>query len=110
MEIHIVRRGAVIVSLSGRMDAVTYPGLLKEVMRLMEEGEKNFVLDCSALEYMSSSGLRSIFMIYKELKGRDGKLALACLKDVVKEAFFLSGSGSIFPVFETVDSAFNHVI
>ena len=59
---------AVIVKISGRMDAVTAPEFEKILSAWIDESEKYFVVDLSSLEYISSAGLRSILIIAKKLK------------------------------------------
>ncbi|WAC08748.1 MAG: STAS domain-containing protein [Thermodesulfobacteriota bacterium] len=96
---------AAVVSLKGRMDAVSSPEFEKEMAALIAEGNNALILDFAALDYISSSGLRSILTITKKLKEKDGKLLIAGLKGMVKEVFEISGFRSIIPIFESVESA-----
>jgi len=95
----------VVVSVTGRMDAVTSPDFEKEMDRWIEDGEILFVVDLKSLDYISSSGLRSILSIAKKLKARKGKILLASLKNVVKEVFEISGFSTIIPLYESLDTA-----
>ena len=61
--------------------------------------------DLTALEYVSSAGLRCVLAIAKKLKASEGTLALCGLSGLVKEVFSVSGFDSFFPVYETVDEA-----
>ena len=91
--------------MKGRLDAVTSPMLEKDLTDLMAGGERFFVMDLADLDYISSAGLRSILVVVKRLKERQGKLVLASLKSVVREVFEISGFSTIIPIFESVDSA-----
>src|ERR1035437_1787008 len=51
---------ALVVTVSGRMDAVTAPEFEKSIAAFIAQGEKAFVINLSGLEYISSAGLRSI--------------------------------------------------
>ena len=102
-------KNAMVVSIKGRMDAVSSPEFEKELSELMAEGEKNFIIDFGKLDYISSAGLRSILATAKKLEGKEGKLLLSALKDMVKEVFEISGFSAIIPIYESVDSALNHV-
>jgi anti-anti-sigma factor len=95
----------VVVSVSGRMDAVTAPDFEKGFQDYMESGAKKFVVDLSKLEYISSAGLRSILSSAKKLKAGSGKIAFAGLTGMVKEVFDISGFGSMFDIYPTVDEA-----
>ena len=94
-----------VVSVKGRMDAVSSPEFEKEMAVLIAEGNNALILDLVALDYISSAGLRSILTITKKLKEKDGKLLVARLKGMVKEVFEISGFHSIIPIFESVESA-----
>ena len=102
-------KGALVISLKGRLDSVTSPMLEKDLTDLMAGGERFLVMDLGDLEYISSAGLRSILVVVKRLKEKQGKLLLASLKGVVREAFEISGFSTIIPVFESVDSALSSV-
>ncbi len=98
-------KDALVISLKGRLDAVTNPLLEKDLTELMAGGERFLVLNLGDLEYISSAGLRTILAVTKRLKEKQGKLFLASLRSVVREVFDISGFSSIIPVFETVDGA-----
>ena len=102
-------KDALVISLKGRLDAVTSPALEKELTDLMAGGERFLVMDLGDLDYVSSAGLRSILVGVKRLKEKQGKLLLASLKSVVREVFEISGFSTIIPIFESVDSALSSV-
>jgi anti-anti-sigma factor len=94
-----------LVSVTGRMDAVSSPEFEKELGKLIDEGNINFVVDLTGLDYISSSGLRSVLVTAKKLKGKNGQILLASLQDVVKEVFEISGFSAIIPIHESVEEA-----
>lgn len=96
---------AVVLTISGRMDAVTTPEYEKALAPLIAEGAKNFVIDFKELEYISSAGLRALLATAKQLKGAGGSLHFAHVTGTVKEVFEISGFGSIFPLHDTVETA-----
>lgn len=98
-------KDAMVVSIKGRLDAVSSPEFEKELEKLIAEGEKDFVIDFAEIDYISSTGLRSILETAKKLKEKEGKLLLASLKNVVKEVFEISGFSAIIPIYESVESA-----
>ncbi|HSR11992.1 MAG TPA: STAS domain-containing protein [Thermodesulfobacteriota bacterium] len=98
-------KDALVISIRGRLDAVTTPLLDKDLTELMAGGEKFVVLNLRDLDYISSAGLRTILAATKKLREKQGRLHLASLKSVVREVFDISGFSSIIPVFETVDGA-----
>ena len=98
-------KDALVISLKGRLDAVTTPVLEKDLTELIAGGEKFLVLDLGNLDYISSAGLRTILVVTKRLREKQGRLLLASLKSVVWEVFEISGFSSIIPIFESVDAA-----
>jgi anti-anti-sigma factor len=96
---------ALIVKISGRMDAVTAPEFEKALGTWIDESEKHFVVDLSSLEYISSAGLRSILVVAKKLKALNGKILLAAMEESVNEVFEISGFNSIIPIHDTVQAA-----
>jgi len=97
MEIQVTKeKDTVVVTVKGRIDAVTAPEFEKQLADQMAAGEKMFLLNFSGLEYISSAGLRSILVTAKQLKAKEGKLFFAELQRTVKDVFKISGFGSLF--------------
>jgi len=63
------------------------------------------VLDLSALEYVSSAGLRCFMLAAKEAKARNGRILLAALQPVVAEIFKISRFNLLFEIFPTLREA-----
>lgn len=102
-------KGATIISVKGRMDAVSSPGFEKQLFDLMDQGQKDFVIDLGELEYVSSAGLRVILGTANKLKEMKGRLFLCSLKDVVREIFEISGFATLIPTCDSVDSALSRM-
>ena len=94
-----------VLSISGRMDAVTAPEFDDLVKKQLERGESHFILDLSDLEYISSAGLRSMLIHKKNLYVDEGVLVLCGLHDMVKEVFKVSGFNAIFTIFDSLEEA-----
>ncbi len=97
--------GATIVTVKGRMDAVTTPAFEKSVGDLIAGGEIRFVVELAGLDYISSAGLRGILAAAKVLKGKGGEIRFANVGGAVKEVFDISGFGSIFQMHDSVAAA-----
>lgn len=96
---------ATVVTITGRMDAVTTPQYETAVNELISAGESALVTDFEGLEYISSAGLRGLLVTAKKLKGKGGQIRFANVKGTVKEVFDISGFGSIFPMDDSVAAA-----
>jgi len=99
----------IVVSVAGRMDAVSAPEFDRKCDEWLGEGLTAFILDFSGLEYISSAGLRSLLVLGKKLSAKKGKLVIASVKDVVKEVFTISGFGAIFTMADSVEAALGQV-
>ena len=102
-------KDAIVVSVRGKMDALSSPEFEKQLSELIGQGEKDFVVDLGELEYISSAGLRVILAIVKRLKEKEGRLFICGLKDMAKEVFEISGFGAFIPVYDSVESALSHI-
>jgi anti-sigma B factor antagonist len=106
MEITKEKRGnVVLLEVKGRLDTSTSKTLEETLFACIDEGEKQFALGCSQLDYISSAGLRVLLLAAKRLKNVNGKIVLYALKAHVKEVFDAAGFSSIFPSFNTQEEA-----
>ncbi|MEI7825661.1 MAG: STAS domain-containing protein [Chlorobiaceae bacterium] len=96
---------AMVVTVTGRLDAVTFSGYEQKINALIAEGETKFVIDLEKLEYISSAGLRALLATAKRIKAKSGQILLANISGPVKEVFDLSGFGTIFQLYDSVESA-----
>jgi len=106
MEIDVKKEGqAVIIALTGRMDAVSAPQFDKTVDDFIAQGKTRLLIDFKSLEYISSAGLQSILALAKRLELINGTVHLSDLNGAVKEVFEISGFSSIFPIYDNLDAA-----
>ena len=96
---------ATVISASGKIDAMTAPALESSISDLIGEGKSCLALDLGGVEYISSAGLRVILAAAKSLKGKDGMLLLANARGPVQEVFEISGFGSIFCFYDSLEAA-----
>ncbi|MBP3748000.1 MAG: STAS domain-containing protein [Ruminobacter sp.] len=76
--------------LDGRIDSANAEDWEKKIMAgLPEEGD--YELDCAALNYISSAGIRIIISLYKTLRARENKLVLKDVSDSVMQVLELTG-------------------
>ncbi len=106
MDIREARSGSVVVlALSGRLDALSSPALQSHVIRLLSEGVKRVVFDCSGLEYVSSAGLRVFLIAAKQLQAASGRCGFASLSPHVRNTFLLSNFFELLEIHDTVADA-----
>ena len=99
----------IIVSVIGRMDAMTAPEFEQSLSELISKGERTFLINFSGLDYISSAGLRSILAIAKQLKPENGELLFSGLRGPVDEVFKISGFHSIFKILNDEEVALRQI-
>jgi anti-sigma B factor antagonist len=95
----------VVVSINGRLDTTNYAILEKKLMDLIEGHQEKILVECSNMDYISSSGLRILLMALKKISSVKGKFALCGLQENINEIFEISGFTSIFEIHPTKDEA-----
>jgi len=106
MQIDETRRdGVVIVAPVGRLDSTTSPELQARMDALDAAGHHRLVVDFSAVDYISSAGLRVLLTTARRVKDRRGGLALCGLGESVHQVFELAGFLPLFAIEAAVDAA-----
>ena len=108
MEITLSMIGDIpVLNLLGRLDVTTSP-MLEERLKPVISGEgSKIILDCGALTYVSSAGLRVFLMCQRQLAEHGGGVAFASLSKPVQELFRLAGLENLFVIAATpADAAF----
>jgi len=60
-----------ILHINGRLDANTETSLRERASELFEGGTRHLLIDLAEVDYISSAGLRAIFLIYKQFTPAD---------------------------------------
>ena len=99
---------AVVVHAAGRLDQDTCEVFRADLLKYVEEaasGGGAIVLDLSALEYVSSAGLRCFMLASRQAKAQHGRIFVAALQPMVAEIFQISHFNLVFQVFPSVGDA-----
>jgi anti-anti-sigma factor len=98
---------AVAVHVAGRLDQDTCEAFRGQLMQFVESAADGgaIVLDLSALEYVSSAGLRCFMLASRQAKAQHGRIFVAALQPMVAEIFQISHFNLVFQVFPTMREA-----
>ena len=89
--------GAVVtLKLVGRVDISTAQALDAEINSCID-GAQELVLDCSALEYVSSAGLRVLLKAQKRMNTQ-GTMKLLHVNEIVMEVLDITGFADILTI------------
>ncbi len=93
------------VALSGRIDASAAPAVQATLRSAVRNGGRWLVVDLSAVTFLSSSGLRALLLLARELRKNGGDLRLCALQPQVAEVFHLTGFNQIFELYPSRQEA-----
>jgi anti-anti-sigma factor len=103
---------AVVVQVAGRLDQDTCEVFRTQLVALVDEAGREggtIVLDLSALEYVSSAGLRCFMLASRQAKAQQARISVAALQPMVAEIFEISHFNLMFQVFPAVRDALSAV-
>lgn len=102
MDIREERDGsAVVLSMSGRLDATTAKAFEDHILGAIDAGARRLVVDLGGLDYVSSSGLRVLLLAARRLQRTQGRLSLCSPVERVQRVFDLAGFSSVLPIYSS---------
>ncbi len=84
--------------MNGRLDTPAAVQAAKDIQPLMEHADKEITLNCTNLEYISSSGLRLFLSLRKEAASKGGKVIIENINDEIKKVFMMTGFYNLFEI------------
>ena len=96
----------------GRLDfssAASFEKQLNEVLAGAGTAPAAVIIDCAALDYVSSAGLRAFLLAARGSQRAGISFALCALKPAVREVFDLSGFTRIITIYADRATALAHV-
>ena len=100
MKIQEKKTGSVcILSLKGKLSSTNSALFTDQCLSILDRGETVLLMECSGLEYISSAGLRSIYLVAARLEKVPGKIAFCSLTKNVKRVFDMVDMASDIPIY-----------
>lgn len=97
MELEVKIEGAeVLATLTGRLDTAASAQFSRDMEPLMDNADKTITLDCTGLEFISSSGLRFFLSLRKQTIAKGGKVVIKNVNNDIKQVFTITGFYSLF--------------
>ena len=88
----IVRNGnSVLVKTGNRIDTINAGDFEREINPILSESGVDLELDCSELDYISSSGLRVVLKAQKMISANKRQMKLTGVKPQIKKVFDMTG-------------------
>ena len=102
------KNGVLIITIKGRLDAISSPTAEKHVFELINTGADKLVLDLAGVNYLSSAGMRMLLSTTKKLKSLPGKMVLSSVTPNVMDVLKMSGFDHVLDISTTVPEALKH--
>ncbi len=100
-----VREHVLVANIGERIDGSNALDFQNALTGLIDESERDVILDFENLKYISSAGLRVILMTAKTVQRQGGRLMVCSLSESVREVFKISGFDRIIPVEDSQEDA-----
>ena len=84
--------------LSVYIDTATSEQVGQEMEPLLKQANRAIEIDCSKLEYISSSGLRLLLSLRKQVAADGGSLVIRNINDEIRKVFTLTGFFKLFDI------------
>lgn len=107
MEILQKRSGSItVLDLQGNIVGAAESSLLIDILHeLLEQGQKQVVLDLTHVDWMNSSGLGTLISGLTTMRQSGGNLKLSGLSKKIKNLFSITKLLTVFEIFPTADEA-----
>lgn len=99
MNLEIIETDGILTGvLSGYIDTATSEQVGQEMEPLLKQANRAIEIDCSKLEYISSSGLRLLLSLRKQVAADGGSLVIRNINDEIRKVFTLTGFFKLFDI------------
>lgn len=90
--------GGMTATFSGRLDTPAAVKAQQEIGPLLANADKEIILDCTNMDYISSSGLRLFLTLRKETTAKGGKVIIENINDEIRKVFMMTGFFNLFDI------------
>ena len=91
-----------VYQLGKELDSFNYQQVQDDILAILEKGS-NAVIDMTACNYISSTGLRVLLYSKKVAAAKGLKLYLVGISDEVKDIMDVTGFNTFFDIFSTME-------
>ncbi len=104
------KKGIAVLSVEGRLNAVTAGELKDKLKRLVSESVYHIVLELAGVTFIDSSGLSAIVSGLKSVREHAGSLKLVGLSPTTKRVFELTRLDRILEFYQDVEEAIANAV
>ena len=89
-------------TVSRRLDAASAPQLKAAILAAVEGGAMTLIMDCSATEFIDSSGLAALVSGHKTMRTKKGAFLLIGIQGGARDIFDLTRMDLVFSMYPTM--------
>lgn len=94
-----------VIELVGEVDLYTAPEFKERMVKLIEGGKKNLIVDLTGATFVDSTTLGVLVGGVKRLRPHGGTLTLVCSDENISKIFDITGLDRVFTIHRTRDEA-----
>lgn len=94
-----------VLELEGELDTYSCPSVRDTIVRLVDEGKKQILLNMAGVEYIDSAGLGTLVGGLKRATEHEGVLKIVHANEQLQKVFNITGLVRVFEQFEDEDEA-----
>ena len=94
-----------VVEVGGEIDVYTAPKLRECISGLVDDGQRQIIVDLEQVEFMDSTGLGVLVGALKRVRTVEGNLDLVCTQERLLKIFRITGLAKVFVIHDSVGLA-----
>lgn len=103
MNIEVKTEGDIAIAvISGEIDSKTAPQAQEKLLPITIKYNK-LVLDMSKVTFLSSAGLRTLLLLYRQTTAKSGKIVLIGLSEEIKDTMSMTGFLKFFVIANSLE-------
>ncbi len=103
MNIEVKAEGNIAIAIiSGEIDSKTAPQAQEELLPVTGQYNK-LIMDMSNVTFLSSAGLRTLLLLYRQTTAKNGKIVLVGLTDEIRDTMSMTGFLKFFVVSDSLE-------
>ena len=88
-----------------KLNSLMAPHLKSELILMNTEGQRNIILDLSAVKYSDSSGLSSLLVGHRLCKNSGGSFIITGINEIISKLVIISQLENVLTIVPKVDEA-----
>lgn len=103
--VHELDKDVLVVAVDGGLNAQTAEQFTQEVDKVASRGFSKIIVDCSALAYISSSGIGALLLLHRRMKARGADVKVAGARSFVLDVLRVARLDGLFDMYPDVSRA-----